>query len=465
MPGVAVSPHIPLLEMPPRSQLYHLPPIGVGTALVESLSSYINRLAWAYRVNARTLVAYEVLPHLSGSHYVQAGPLRLGGFGRTRSMVVNGASLVAYDWAATLGQLTMRSDLRQLTLHQWANDLPRWGLLRNAPQWCPVCYHEWRELLQPIYQPLLWTLQAVTNCLHHQAALVQRCLSCQELQSAIAAKASPGHCTQCGAWLGRQPHPDEQPTSEALDWQRWVMDSVEELYRCSIAFGVLPWNALPVGIAACIEAVGGTRQLARIANVTNVLFSTWRKRQRLPSFTYVLEVGYVLNQSPLQLMTVEPERLKEPLRAKMVYRLPPHFKHSMPRSQGDQALIQAFLQSVLNGETEPLPVRHAAHHLGVGEKYLVGRFPQECAEITAQYLAHRTVRAKERVERECNEVRQAVSALQEQGVIPSVAQVSARLSHPHILRRPEAKATWRTLRSELEIEQACARVDLDKISE
>jgi len=146
MPGVAVSPHIPLLEMPPRSHLSHLPPIGVGTALVESLSSYINRLAWAYRVNARTLVAYEVLPHLSGSHYVQAGPLRLGGFGRTRSMVVNGASLVAYDWAATLGQLTMRSDLRQLTLHQ-------------------------------------------------QAAVVQRCLSCQELQSAIAAKASPGHCT------------------------------------------------------------------------------------------------------------------------------------------------------------------------------------------------------------------------------------------------------------------------------
>jgi hypothetical protein len=161
----------------------------------------------------------------------------------------------------------------------------------------------------------------------------------------------------------------------------------------------------------------------------------------------------VLNLSPLQLMTVEPERLKTALRAKMVYRLPPHFKRQMSRSQGDSASIQTFIQSVLQGKTDPLPVRHVARHLGVGEKYLVGRFPQECAEITTQYLAHRTVRAKERVERECNEVRQAVSALREQGVMPSVAQVTARLSHPHILRRPEAQAIWRTLRSELALEQ------------
>lgn len=452
-PGVAVSLPVSRLEMPPRSQLYNLPPVGVGTALVECLSSYINRLAWTYRINARTLVAYEVLPHLRGSHYVQAGPLRLGGFGRTRSMIVNGASEVSCDWAATLGQLTMRSDLRQLTLHQWASDLPNWGLLRNVPQWCSACYHQWREQMQPIYQPLLWTLQAVTACVEHREWLIERCPCCQQSQSAIAAKASPGHCTQCSAWLGEQPDAREKPTSETLEWQLWVMESIAELYHGSRAFGSPSWDALPIGIDACVKAVGGTRQLARIAHVPNMLFSHWRNRKRTPSFTYVLEVSYVLNLSALQLMTVEPERLQETLRAKMVYRLPPHFKHPRPRSQGDQALIRAFLQSVLSGETEPLPVRHVASHLGVGEKYLVGRFPQECAKITAQYLAHRTVRAKERVERECNEVRQAVSALREQGVMPSVALVTARLSHPHILRRPEAKATWRTLRSELEVGQ------------
>jgi hypothetical protein len=118
----------------------------------------------------------------------------------------------------------------------------------------------------------------------------------------------------------------------------------------------------------------------------------------------------------------------------------------------DIASIQAFLQAVLSGETGPLPLRHVARHLGVGEKYLGGRFPQECAAITARSLLHRAERAKQRVEQECKEVRQAVSALREQGVTPSLTHVAARLSNPNILRRPEAKAIWRALRHEQELE-------------
>jgi hypothetical protein len=271
-------------------------------------------------------------------------------------------------------------------------------------------------------------------------------------QLTLAAKTAIGYCTQCCSWLGEESRSDEQIDDETLHWQKWVMDSVEELYHAHRLFGSLPWDKFPTGIDACIEAVGGTRQLARIAHVPNMLFSQWRNRKRTPSFTYILMVSYVLNLSPLQLMTVEPERLKETLRAKMVYHLPPHLKPRTPRSQGDLTLIQAFLQRVLQGETEPLPVRHVAKHLGVGEKYLVGRFPQECARITDQYLTYRSIRAKERVERECAEVRQITLALREQGVVPSVARVTARLSDPNILRRPEAKAIWRILRYELEAE-------------
>ena len=453
MARVAVHLLSSCLELPPRSRLYSLCPVGVGTALVECLSSYINRLALAYRVNARTLVAYEVIPHLHTSHYIQAGAINLGGFGRTRSMVVNGAGGVAQNWAQTLGRLTMRSDLEQLTVHQWANGLPQWGLLRSIPQWCPLCYHQWREQGAPIYQPLLWTLRAVTSCMQHRTGLVEQCPSCHQSQSAIAAKSSPGSCTQCGAWLGEPLGAEKRVAAKTIDWQTWVMDTIAECYHASRVFGELPWHALPTGIAACVEAVGGCRQLARLVSVPNALFSAWQNRQRTPSLTYVLAVGYVLNLSPLQLITVEPERLRETLWAKMAYRSPPDFKYKMPNSQGDSPSIQAFLQSVLRGETASLPLRHVARHLEVGEKYLVGRFPQACAEITTQYLAHRAGRAKERVERECNEVRQTMFTLQQQGIIPTVTQVAARLSDPNILRRPEGKAVWRALRHEFEIEE------------
>ena len=37
----------------------------MGTVEIESLTSYIQRLAWAYRVNPRVLVAEVIFPHLS----------------------------------------------------------------------------------------------------------------------------------------------------------------------------------------------------------------------------------------------------------------------------------------------------------------------------------------------------------------------------------------------------------------
>ena len=185
---------------------------------------------------------------------------------------------------------------------------------------------------------------------------------------------------------------------------------------------------------------------------SKMLFSSWLNGQRAPSFSYVLEVCYVLNLSPLQLMTVEPERLKKGLQSEMIYRQLPHTRYRTPASKGNVALIQQFIQSVLSGDIEPLPVRRVARHLGVGEKFLVGRFPQECAQIATQYQAYRAERAKQRAMQECLEVRQAVLTLDKQEVAISRSQVIALLSNPHILRRPEGKATWHAIRRERGLE-------------
>jgi len=223
------------------------------------------------------------------------------------------------------------------------------------------------------------------------------------------------------------------------------VQAIEELFLVSMAFGSLPWHELPSGVAACIEAVGGTRELGRIAGVPHVLFSDWRNRKRTPSLTYLLKVSYALNLSPLQLMTVEPERLKKTLRMKMEYRRPPRVGLPAPRSEGDTDSIQVFIQTILEEKVDPLPLRHVARQLGVGEKFLVGRFPQECVRVTGRYQAYRAERAKQKAAQECAEVLQAVLALDNQGTPLSRSQVAALLSNPHILRRPEGKATWHAI--------------------
>lgn len=45
----------------PRSRLFHQLPIGVGTPHVESLTSYVSRLAVAHSVPTGTLLAIEVV--------------------------------------------------------------------------------------------------------------------------------------------------------------------------------------------------------------------------------------------------------------------------------------------------------------------------------------------------------------------------------------------------------------------
>jgi hypothetical protein len=53
---------VELPSMPPRSTLYPLKPIGVGTSLVESLTSYITRLAEAHCLFPGILMGKVIAP-------------------------------------------------------------------------------------------------------------------------------------------------------------------------------------------------------------------------------------------------------------------------------------------------------------------------------------------------------------------------------------------------------------------
>lgn len=298
--------------IPARSRLYCLAPIGKGTSSVESLTSYIQRLAWAYRVTPRTLVRLEIIPHLTEPHQLRASPLRLGSFGRGTSMSLNGTSEIAVDWSDTLGQLTMRFDLRHLTLHPWASGLPGFGFLRAHSAWCPACYQEWQEQAFPLYQPLVWMLQIMKICPRHKRWLEDHCPFCQKHQSAIGASMHLGHCTQCARWLGMQPDTREKKeiSDELLSWQEWVMNTVGELHQASVFSGTLSWESFLEGLARCAKMVGGIHHLAHMADISHPVLSKWLNRTRAPSLEVMLQCCYVLGVSPLQLMTDDPVLLR-----------------------------------------------------------------------------------------------------------------------------------------------------------
>ena len=97
------------------SRLFHLQPMGVGTPYVESLTSYIKRLAEAHSVSPGVLLSKEILPdinkdYLKVEHYLIF----------ESSMYINAmASETSEAIVRVLDEKTCNNNLKYLTMSAW----------------------------------------------------------------------------------------------------------------------------------------------------------------------------------------------------------------------------------------------------------------------------------------------------------------------------------------------------------
>ena len=142
----------------PRSRLYHLAPLGVGTAQVESLTGYIARLAEEHCVPTSVLVTDHLLPSMRSLRH---GTTPAATWLVKHGPHFNGTGDTARHAITALADLTGRQDLSFLTLQSWAQVLAPYGLLRlgrHGRAWCSACYAEALALRTPLYEPLLWSI-------------------------------------------------------------------------------------------------------------------------------------------------------------------------------------------------------------------------------------------------------------------------------------------------------------------
>ncbi len=441
--GNNVSPTLlQMSEAPPRSRLYGLVPCGLGTMFQESLTSYLNRLAWRHHISPRHLVAQEIVPHLIQSYSRN----QLGAFSWSSAMSINGNGHMAREWATILEDLTKRSDLHLLTGHGWIGDLEPHRLLREKPAWCPACYAEWKAKEMPIYEPLLWAFQAVTMCMKHRRKLEEYCAHCERRQSFIRFQAALDHCTRCNTWLVSAAPSEEQPNPEAIEWQRWVMHALGELRFAVVSSSIPPWEQFFTNLSMSCEARGGQSRLAKMAGVAREQLIGWLHRSQTPILESILELCYVCNVTPLQVLTGDLAPLKQAIQAGKPYRSP---RARRPFRAVDREHCLKRIQAILDGREEPLGYVQLAQQLGYSGRALLHHFPQECALLSQHIKAHRQQRKEQRLARMQEEVRQATLALHAQGIYPSQNKVADLLSNPNLLLQPEAKATWRALCREL----------------
>lgn len=175
-----------------------LKPVGLGSAMVESLTSYARRLSYWLALPVRTVVRAAV-PRIPSSDF-------------EFTEAINGTELLGGEIAAGLAALTGLESVAGLSLFAQRRDLHlRWDM-RTYRAWCPLCLHGARDTLA---DPLVWAFTVSTVCTRHGCALQDRCPSrgCGLPHRPWHANAQADLCPHCGKPLG---HDDARQVASGM---------------------------------------------------------------------------------------------------------------------------------------------------------------------------------------------------------------------------------------------------------
>jgi TniQ protein len=184
--------------LPPRSRLFHLEPIGLGTMKVESFTGYIARLAAEHHLSIPTLFYREIFGPKTAPNFLDNREAL-----RSSANQLNGMGKPAVTTVQALEPLTLRQEVRYTTLITWKDIFCENRALRRKRRWCPSCYEERRRRGEPVYELLLWSFRAIAACPWHNEPLSQVCPYCFTQLHFLTSFSRPGECSKCNAWLGK----------------------------------------------------------------------------------------------------------------------------------------------------------------------------------------------------------------------------------------------------------------------
>lgn len=495
--------------IPPRSRLYCLEPIGIGSEYVESLTGYVARLAQLHCVTPRRLLLTEIAPHLARLknrlNYQPENVSKVFGID-TCKPAANGTGLTAAYLVEALSALTKRNDLHKLTLLNWAQVLTKIGLVRHQRAWCPSCYQEWQQGSKTIYEPLLWLINIVVICPYHHNRLLCQCPHCHQHLPVFYWNFRPGYCSNCNQWLVNRRYKTKYTNIETdLDWQLNVVRNVGELLAFSSSLNSPPTiNNISDVISTYINQVFQSNKAAfsQFVGISETTIGFWCKGKVIPPIDKLLLLANCLGISLLDLLTkdmltfndnclsqstTQAQRSRKPYQrlnlerkqvlnvilTEVIKEYPPpslsdvalrlkyrplvlqyHFPelcqvikrlHADYRKVSQQQKIQPILEAALL-EFPPPSLLEITRRLGYkNNSYLYRYFPELSRSISSRYQEHLSAIGHQTRERIRQEIETIALGLHSQGYKPSQGIVTKLLAKPEVMRNWYARKILREI--------------------
>lgn len=424
-----------------RSRLYRLEPCGPGSPFVESLTSYVARLAAAHAVKPSVLVADELLPRLDKGYL--PGSRRVSGTTWKKLVAINGMGTWSTEWAHTVEDLTCWASLRSLTLLEWSSLVAPRGLLRRTRAWCPDCLQEWRQNGTPVYEPLIWLIEPVTACAVHWVALQISCPCCGREMLPLEGATVPGHCSKCSGWLGQRQTSVSIQTPVALSgkWEIYVVSAVADmLVRVpSSEAAVERWH-VGAKLAEVTARIYGSdiREFARTVGISPRSASDILAGYQTPTLATLLQICYRLGTTPSALLSGEKCPAEVGPISGPTWERRRSIKHQRAFAEEH---MRAALQSALDAIT-PRSMAQVARSLDYDHSYLSKRYPLLCRAISRRYLEWVRAEREKMAKALRKEIYAAVMTIWANGEYPTYKRVQGKLSAGRRMRDRASIEAW-----------------------
>lgn len=383
----------------PRSVLHALAPIGVGTPGVESLLSYLCRLAVSHAVS---------VTELSRKIAKTAGWDLCDNYNWKR-LHLSGNGEAARNWSSALSALTSVEQLDQLTLLPWADVVAQQSLTTMSARWCPQCFAEDRAAGRSPYLRLAWDVGCVTACQRHRTQLVHVCPDCGRADARHRfAYVVPGWCAHCGAFLGDAEHP-----MPATPEETWKGSQVGDMLAAQATLQAVPAReSLHEGLRELVARVdhGKSAAFARRIGLSKGTVHHWLKEGGIPALPAHLRIASQTGLSLAKLLAGDLANWSPTTEVHQLTFLFPRLGERAARRELDWEQIRAEL-TAMGKLLVPVSVAEAARCLDVDVRLLYQSANKEArilAERWRQYMRRRgeqsVANAREAIDVACQDI-------------------------------------------------------------
>ncbi|MCS6246976.1 MAG: TniQ family protein [Opitutus sp.] len=306
-------------DIAPRSRLVSLQPHGHGTSEVESLFSYLLRLAEAHSVRQVDLLQFVIAPLLWSDGR------------KTPASEIMGAiqSGLSAQCIKILEQLTGIHCLAEITLMPLIEKRCVRADRKQSREWCPLCLSEDKDP----YERLLWQLHGVTHCARHKCELLSACPQCRLKQREDRLGSNIISCHYCHATLSPnvtsfpldEKHPAIWRTSQIGLFLEWSNKQYLKMNDCA---GQFRSNLLTIS-----TRYGGLKPMGDELGLSNNTVFGWKSGKRMADLQAlaVLAWGNGVGISDLfarrlDASEINPQKVNSSVRPRKYKHVPPNPK-------------------------------------------------------------------------------------------------------------------------------------------